>query len=222
MFDRKDQVKEAHAETFRWIFDSDGGHSQKLQWSSFRIWLESDQQVYWITGKAGSGKSTMMKYICQRTSLGGPYHDDAQPGSNSTPSRCEEYLRRWAGNQDLTIASFYFWFGGHMQASRSGLYRTLLFQMLQQRPELIPRVSPERWAQLCLFDGNLEKPTEDDLLLMLPRAIPEICSTGKLCLFIDGLDEFDGHPDELVQLFRALQIDNPTLKICCESSMGCF
>jgi energy-coupling factor transporter ATP-binding protein EcfA2 len=183
-----------------------------------------------ITGKAGCGKSTLMKYLCQRIPLGdlGSTHDEAA-GFDSAPSRCEAYLRHWAQDQELTIASFYFWSAGsEIQASRKGLYYTLLFQMLQQRPELISRISPERWSLLCVFDTDLEDFTEDDLLIMFHRTVAEICSTGKLCLFIDGLDEFHGQPYELVQLFRTIVMDNPTVKICiasrpwvvCEQAFG--
>ena len=49
------------------------------------------------------------------------------------------------------------------------------------------------------------------------RAIIRILSNStKICLFVDGLDEFDGHHEDLICLFRDL-IDNPNTKLCVSS-----
>ena len=50
------KIKDAHKETFKWIFDKSG---DKLRpWSNCVRWLEKGSRTYWINGKAGSGKST--------------------------------------------------------------------------------------------------------------------------------------------------------------------
>lgn len=56
---RSETIAEAHQETFEWIFSD----SEFRPWSNFREWLQSDNGLYWLSGKAGSGKSTLMKYI---------------------------------------------------------------------------------------------------------------------------------------------------------------
>lgn len=71
MIDRQNRIVIAHELTFQWVFHDDPTESSKSNtrdWSSFPKWLESDEQVYWITGKAGSGKSTLMKFLCSPTS----------------------------------------------------------------------------------------------------------------------------------------------------------
>ncbi len=53
-------VSEAHENTFLWILEADEA--------------ESDQRLYWITGKAGSGGSTLMKFFIQPYSTRTPKH----------------------------------------------------------------------------------------------------------------------------------------------------
>jgi hypothetical protein len=64
MEDRHERIAEAYKKTFEWIFsDPDTEPCKKASWISFSKWLESSSSLYWITGKAGSGKSTLIKYI---------------------------------------------------------------------------------------------------------------------------------------------------------------
>jgi hypothetical protein len=65
MRNRESNVVDAYHNTFRWIFESNPDDKEK--WMNFKDWLQSENsQLYWITGKAGSGKSTLMKYIGSR------------------------------------------------------------------------------------------------------------------------------------------------------------
>ncbi|KAK4216305.1 hypothetical protein QBC37DRAFT_456012 [Rhypophila decipiens] len=66
--EREDSIESAHSATFSWILDGKSllfrfgrGHPA----SRFVSWLETGTEpLFWISGKAGSGKSTLMKYIC--------------------------------------------------------------------------------------------------------------------------------------------------------------
>lgn len=62
MEDREERITEAYGNTFQWIFENQS-HKQ-VKWSNFKGFLRSSAPLYWITGKAGSGKSTLIKYIC--------------------------------------------------------------------------------------------------------------------------------------------------------------
>jgi ABC-type lipoprotein export system ATPase subunit len=54
-------VAQAHKATFRWIF---ADHEESdIPWHNFVDWLQQGEHINWITGKAASGKSTLMKYI---------------------------------------------------------------------------------------------------------------------------------------------------------------
>jgi hypothetical protein len=57
--DRENRIVAAHENTFQWIFKDPGLGG--TPWPSFVDWLENGSGFYWITGKAGSGKSTLMK-----------------------------------------------------------------------------------------------------------------------------------------------------------------
>lgn len=196
--ERELTIKDAYQGTFRWIFDDEDT-------SGFKNWLSSDGKLYWIIGKPGSGKSTLMRYLMQPTSL------------PSRQNRCVEHLRQWAGNgENLTIISFHFWaIGSPMQRTKEGLFRTLLVQLFQTHPEVIPTVAPSRWASLSLFNEDPQHLTETELGGMFRQAITHISTRAKLALFIDGLDEFDGDCNALVSLIREC-ISWP-IKICVSS-----
>jgi hypothetical protein len=93
---------------------------------SFLTWLRSGDGIYHISGKAGSGKFTLVKFLCQNP-------------------RLIRELEQWAGNKKLVFASFFFWASGDkLQRSLEGLYRSLLFEILNQCPELIDKVLPDQ------------------------------------------------------------------------------
>jgi hypothetical protein len=59
------KIPDAHGKKFKWIFfDQDVAAGASFRGVGFPAWLEqSSQLIYWITGKPGSGKSTLMKYL---------------------------------------------------------------------------------------------------------------------------------------------------------------
>jgi hypothetical protein len=72
IIERFEGVVEAHSSTFAWLFQDPRAGAQagkdKL-WSDFPDWLRNGSGIYWINGKAASGKSTLMKYICMRPDI---------------------------------------------------------------------------------------------------------------------------------------------------------
>ncbi|KAF5575734.1 heterokaryon incompatibility protein het-E-1 [Fusarium pseudocircinatum] len=199
--ERELTIKEAHKGTFRWIFDDNKTGTSPI---GFKEWLASDGSLYWITGKPGSGKSTLMKYLLQ------PIEE------SSNENRCNEYLQHWAGDQKLTIATFHFWaIGSDIQASKEGLLRTLLVQLFRAHPEVIPLVASSRWESLCLFNEDPRRLSQDELEGMFRHAVKHISSRAKLALFIDGLDEFEGDCNALISLLQEC-ITSP-IKVCVSS-----
>src|SRR5690242_3754436 len=112
--DRAEAIPLAFKETFEWIFSGDRSSNTQAGPQSFAEWLQRDNDsIYWITGKPGSGKSTLMKYI-------------------SSDRRLPSLLAKWANGQNLSQASFYFWNSGSlMQMSRLGLFRALVYTCLE-------------------------------------------------------------------------------------------
>lgn len=197
MFYREAGVAEAHPDTLKWIFKDP--ITENREWDNFGQWLESKDQLYWITGKMGSGKSTLMKYISEEL----PANSTSTTGKIG---RCTPYLLRWAQGQPLLIATFYFWAGSNdkrrIQTSVEGLYRTLLTQILEAYPEASPVASPPRWENLCLFNAGVTPPRIKELEAILANTIAYVSSIARICLFIDGLDEFEGNTEDLKGLVK--------------------
>lgn len=70
---RYETIEENHGTTCHWILHPPA--FQEVQWDFFVEWLQSDQSLYWISGKPGSGKSTLMKYLVEHVSELDIYQD---------------------------------------------------------------------------------------------------------------------------------------------------
>ncbi|KAI0469619.1 hypothetical protein F4859DRAFT_136718 [Xylaria cf. heliscus] len=177
MLDREEEIPDAEKATFKWIFESmepgDLGQEASAQgWDNFPEWLHSDKQLYWITGKAGSGKSTLMKYLFCK-------------------SRTRSLLRHWAGSHTLAIAGFFFWnTGSVMQKTQEGLLRSLIYQVLSMHRELIPTVL--QGVKLEERDATSGIWTTSRLRDAFGKLIKQDTIRLKMFFFIDGLDEYNG------------------------------
>ena len=199
---RQEIITEPYSETFQWIFDESG--KAVRPWGNFVEWLKNGQGIYWIQGKAGSGKSTLMSYICEE-------------------QRTEASLKTWAGAHELLIVPFFFWKAGNdrMQKNSAGLLRSLLHQILEKVPGLIFSLASTSNDPQGFQSGIQEFPsipawTEKRLLISFRRLLSELSSTHHLCLFIDGLDEIDGNHNDLVELLQD-RVRGPNMKICLSS-----
>ena len=209
MQDRQDEVAQAYHTTFEWIFDEPQHGGGDLPWNNFVQWLRDGRGIYWVNGKAGSGKSTLMKYIY----------------NHKTTS---EVLSQWSGSMPVLVATFFFWNSGSPeQRSQVGLLRSLLFQILQHQPKLIPSVFPDEYAFLQNQDAKQlsNLPRRWWTLPRLQNALRRLVSIEvmpiNLCLFIDGLDEFEGNEDgndrhHMIQLLRDLD-SSRFIKVCVSS-----
>ena len=61
MTNRYEDLVEAHPTTFEWAFHDPT--EEQLPWDNLSEWYKTGQGVYWVSGKAGSGKSTLIKHI---------------------------------------------------------------------------------------------------------------------------------------------------------------
>lgn len=167
--EREETIPKAHADTFQWIFEDP--KTTGKPWDSFVDFLQGDTPSYWITGKPGCGKSTLVKFI------------------NRNP-KTQVLLQQWAGERVLIQASHYFYYGGgQYQKSEIGLFRSLLHSILDQRRDLMPIAFRDR------FQAALEgKKHGDPSLPEAKKALPDLVRHSPNINFffsIDGLDEFD-------------------------------
>jgi NACHT domain len=182
--DRQETVAEAHQRTFQWIFDI---HSIDDSFSDLAEWLKVGHGCYWINGKAGSGKSTLMKYIYQQ-------------------QRTYQLLAQWSKSHrskrlNLIIASFFFWNNGsELQKSYEGMFRSLLVQIMSRRPDLVPVLFP------ALSRHLLSKPSPNlhisltELKAAFSKLTKVMDENTKLFILIDGVDEFAGDHLEISKL----------------------
>jgi hypothetical protein len=205
---RRNMIDRPHASTFAWIFQPGltdrialsefewewrkSRQPQQMQQNPFYLWCQdATSKIFWISGKAGSGKSTLMKYLVDS--------DDTKRLLNS------------ASPNTLLLAHF-LWAGGIMEERTvKNLLCSLLHQILAKEPTLIasilakytiPKDNPDDWSPYELQCSIL------DMVNLLKRPV---------CIFIDGLDEIgkDG-PDKLLEVINTLLADK-YIRLCVSS-----
>ncbi|KAK3360492.1 hypothetical protein B0T25DRAFT_438242, partial [Lasiosphaeria hispida] len=164
----------AEAATFDWIFHDP--RASDRPWSNFHVWLAGSNSdgLYWINGKAGSGKSTLVEHLVR--------HENAKRA-----------LRQWAGGMKLLLSSFFWYTGSELQKSQTGLFRALLYSCLKKRRELIPLVVPETasFRQEDLRDYWTLVRLRGALHRLVSQTVFEI----KFAFFIHELDKYAGTYD---------------------------
>lgn len=191
MAQRQATVEPAHEQTFEWVLDP----SSPVK---FDDWLRFQDGIYWINGKAGSGKSTLMKFLLNHI-------------------KTAESLKSWAGPERLVTASFFFWNAGtSIQKSQEGLFRSLLYEILSQCPELIRTVCSSKAKNFRPFREEYEPWTRQELWHAVAQLKDQSGAKARFCFFIDGLDEYDGESDHIVSVLESLR-DWPNVKLCVSS-----
>lgn len=168
---RKADIAEHHEKTFQWVFQSTSTPvEENVAGSYFVEWLQHGKGLYWIQGTLGSGKSTLMRYIVEHSSL-------------------QSHLRTWACGSTLHVASFFFTKTGPevLQRSLQGLYRTLLESLIRGNEELAWVAFPGWRAS----DRHAPDPPVGLLRDALQRILRSHTGSQKFCFLIDGLDEYE-------------------------------
>lgn len=157
---------------------------------------DPSSQFFWISGKPGSGKSTLMKFVAEspRTL---ELLDSASPAKSRT-----------------VVLSHFIWSAGQpIEATVKGLLCSLLYQVLSEQSacEAVLEKHPGTRTKDSVFDWS-----EDELQGVLFEVLSAL---GRpLCLFIDGLDEISSPAGQ----FQVLDMINglrlvPAVKTCVSS-----
>lgn len=204
---RHERIHENHSRTFDWIFESEpdtGDQAHQRPKVHFMEWLrssESAHSIYWLGGKAGSGKSTLMKYICSH-------------------ERVQTELQTWSGDDSLVVASFFFWRSGtELQKSQEGLLRSLLFEVLRKCPSIISKVIEIKWTYAIRDPWSRPKeqePWTQSEMMQVFNLLEDEHIESKFCFFIDGLDEYNGEPSDLIEVVQKLARSS-NIKLCISS-----
>jgi ankyrin repeat protein len=185
---RRITITAAHARTCGW-FPSHPGYEAWLDPAR----LKHHHGFLWISGKPGAGKSTMMKFAYS-------------------------IMKNKASHNQSVVASFFFNArGDYLEKSISGMYRSLLLQLLEGYPSL----------QTVLDDLDLVPqnhngcPSLNVLKELFYNAVSALGQSPFTC-FIDALDECDEQQVvDMVQYFEDLTEQSTTdgipFRICFSS-----
>jgi len=183
---------DADENTLHWIFNTEE-NEKKRPWDNFPSWLASNENLYWINGKPGSGKSTLMKRLI------------------SEP-RTMKHLELWSSNP--IIVSYFLWNSGSpMQRSLKGLLSSLVYQMLEIEPEIINSLVDQAVIRRKEYLADW---SETELERFLFQCI--VKSSRAVGLFLDGLDEIDRYEGsaDLINLIYTLS-NFSNMKVCVSS-----
>lgn len=154
---RYSTIKTAHSKTCQWLL-----HREEYQdWFDISK-LQHHHGFFWIKGKPGCGKSTLVKFAVQNV----------------------KRTRKGA----KVISFFFNARGDELERSTVGMYRSLLLQLLQSYQDLQTHVSWPKFTRLQ--DGELYDWKIIELQTLFIDAFRKLGQRQLIC-FIDALDECD-------------------------------
>ena len=189
---RMNDIADSHSQTLHWIFEDDAIHP----WDSFCSWLQGNDRLYWINGKPGSGKSTLMKFLIYSL-------------------RTRDLLAQWSLGKSPLIVGFYFWLSGsELQRSFKGLLCSIIHQLVYEDKQLVTKLLRRNAGLLS------KRSTGDWSKQELQRVLTQTINMldRPLCIFLDGLDEFD-QKDDIDQLLNLVEasFESAMIKFCISS-----
>ncbi|CAN9251157.1 unnamed protein product, partial [Alternaria alternata] len=166
---RQMTIKTAHAKTCRWLLKSE----QYLSWLD-KTKVGEHHGFLWIKGKAGTGKSTLMKFALV-----------------NAPKMMKDHI---------VISFFFNARGENMEKSTIGTYRSLLLQLLERLPPLqsvFGSLSLSSSSSSADHQWNAES-----LKTLLEQAMRGLGDSSVVCL-IDALDECEEEQvRDMIQFFE--------------------
>lgn len=200
MHERGQQISTAYPDTYKWMLQPSARDFR--HWDCFSSCLDKPRDhhgKYWIHGKPGSGKSTIMKFL----------HADLT---------VENHMLLWSNEQPVIKVRYFFWKPGNMlQRSLEGLCRHLLIQILKQRPGMLDDamlVQQRTGTSIHTAYWN-----ETELSEALVALVQSLSTSSKFLFLVDGLDECgnsDAVQEELVDYLTKLSMYDH-VKICISS-----
>ena len=202
---RSETIATAHEKTFTWALAEE---------SSFMNWLLSDDPIFWVSGKPGSGKSTFMKFI-------------------HSSQRVQDQLSH-ARPANIFSPYFFFWNSGNaMQKSLRGFLGALLYQMVKENQFArsclalwLKKISKGSYFHLIKNTTDRSSVSDSRANDLLKLAILSILKDNGnepeptvWFILIDAMDECDesDHAPESLTSFVLHMAEYPSVKLCVSS-----
>ena len=172
----------------KWDFSRpEDTYNQEWIWSTvFSEWIASSSDVFWICGKPGSGKSILVAYLV---------HSE----------KTREKLRSQSVDYEIIYFFYDYRAGGGLANNTTGMLIMFLYQLADRF-----QASKSRLDAL-LKDGRLNLDSIDSLTDAFYEALR--APGRRFCVFIDGLDEYEGNHIQMLQMCRRLQ-ERTGIKLC--------
>ncbi|KAK3360460.1 hypothetical protein B0T25DRAFT_535690 [Lasiosphaeria hispida] len=194
-------IQGRHELTFEWIFSDRS--------IGFTEWLKGAGKVFWISGKPGCGKSTIMKLV---------------RNDNRTQKLIMGSHKSFLHSGVVGMADFFFHDrGSTVQKSIEGMLSRILYQLLEDTiPFSVAELMLPIWERLSSGSRRADRTwTLDSLRQALDVVLTQQRTPILLLLFLDALDEFDGEPQVIADFVQDLtrpRVGSCTeIKVCCSS-----
>ncbi|KAF5698450.1 ankyrin repeat-containing protein [Fusarium mundagurra] len=163
-----------------------------LQHPVYMDWVSCTTDMICIKGKPGSGKSTLLRFALYNGKAALELRDAA-----------------------VFLSFFFHRRGVELQRTPAGLFRSLLYQLLKQAPDILKDI-------VAIFEQRCEERGKHgekwrwhpgELRRLFISSVPKVLETRKIILFVDALDECDRHSArELAVDLKNLSQSFPDLK----------
>lgn len=164
-------------------FSIDSPSKNTCEWilknTDYQEWSDRGRGIFCIRGGPGTGKSTLMKFI---------------------------QSKRAQAKSSIGISFYFHGRGTDDQISSSGLFRTLLHQLLDHQPQALADLVLDfgyRRDQASSHEGHAAKWSTDELRHFFKTCLAKILDQCAVQIFVDALDEC--HESEAVTVFNVFK-----------------
>ena len=186
---RRQEIPKVSSGTCTWIFED----------QTYQDWTNGEREILWIKGKPGSGKSTIMRRIIEKS------------------------VRQKARRQ-TQISYFFHRRGSELQYSQLGMFRAILYQLLSQ-VSCIRTSFGAAWVHKKREHGGMAYAVDwrvEELRDLFSSLLLEAAEEHDIKIFVDALDEAgEEAAKELISFFYGLSDDVRESRGCVSICFSC-